>query len=269
MINEKIKIFAIIQARMASTRLPGKILMELLPGKNVLECMLERVSRSKFINKIVVATTNNPKDKKLVDFLKSIRQEYFVGSENDVLDRYYHAAKKNVSSEKDILVRLTSDCPVIDPEIIDAVIESYFDNNCDFASNTLFPYTFPDGMDTEVVSFKNLEKAWREAVLPSHREHVTFYFWQNPKLFRIFYYKSPKDRSSYRLTLDYPEDYQLLKNIYQNLYGAKKDFNLEDIIKYLDANPKIKNLNATIARNAGWRTSFKQDKKFTKVPKNN
>ena len=245
-------VIAIIQARLGSSRLPDKVLLELLPNKTVLKCMLDRVKKAKLIDDIIVATTNNPKDKKLVKYLEKINQQYFVGDEDDVLDRYYQTAKKYCTSKNDIIVRLTADCPVIDPVIIDKVIQQYLNNDFDFVSNALEPYTYPDGMDVEVFSFGNLEKAWKEAKLPSHREHVTFYFWQNPKIFRIYYYKNERNLSEYRLTLDYPEDYKLLKIIYKYLYKKNKKFTLEDIINFLNQNPKIKNINTEIKRNTGW-----------------
>ncbi len=260
----KKNVFAIIQARLGSNRLPNKILLKLLPGKTSLECMLERVKRAKIINNVIIATTNNPKDKKLIKYLGKINQKYFVGDENDVLDRYYQTAKKYCASKNDVVVRLTADCPVIDPAIIDKVVWQYLNNDFDFVSNTLQPYTYPDGMDVEVFSFGNLKKASEEAKLPSHREHVTFYFWQNPEIFKIYHYKSERNLSEYRLTLDYIEDYELLKIIYKYLYKKNKKFTLEDIIDFLDKNPKIKNINAQIKKNTGWQGASTKDKKFLK-----
>lgn len=258
------RIIAIIQARLGSTRLPEKVLLELLPGKNSLEGMIERVKMSKLSGKIIVATTNSPADKKLVKFLERIGQPYYAGDEQDVLDRYYQAAKAFGAKPDDVIVRLTGDCPVIDPEIIDLVIGRYLKGGYDFVSNSLAPYSYPDGMDVEVFSFKDLVKAWREAILPSQREHVTFYFWQNSQLFKIFYCQSPTNFSSYRLTLDYPEDYELLKAVYGNLYKNDHNFSMKDIIQYLDDNPEIKKINAAIVQNAGWQSAFEKDKKIQK-----
>lgn len=254
------RIITIIQARLASTRLPNKILKKLKPGKSALECMIKRVSGSSLVTDIIVATTENPIDQKLISYLKKIGQKYFVGKEDDVLDRYYQAARAVGAQSSDIIVRLTSDCPVIDPRVIDTVINRYLKGGYDFVTDSLEPYSYPDGMDVEVFSFKNLKKAWREAVLPSHREHVTFYFWQNPKLFKIYYVKNNKNLSGYRLTLDYKEDYLLLKKIYGHFNDY--DFAMQDILDYLDANPDIRNINSEAKRNAGWQSALKKDKEF-------
>jgi len=247
------KIFSIIQARLGSTRLPEKILLEIAPGKTILECMLNRVRQSQLIERIIVATTINPADKKLIKFLEKIGQEYFIGSEEDVLDRYYQAAKAFRAEPGDIIVRLTSDCPLIDSAVIDKTIKFYIDGNFDYAANGLEPYTYPDGMDTEVFSFAALEKAWKEADKPSHREHVTFYFWKNPDKFKIGrLVNTEKDQANYRLTIDYPEDYELLKAVYGGLSGRNPDFSMGEIVEFLEHNPMIKKLNIKFARNASW-----------------
>ncbi len=247
---------AIIQARMNSTRLPGKVLLEIAPGKSILECMLERVTASKSIDKIVVAVTENPKDVALVQFLEKIHQPYFVGSEDDVLDRYYKTAKAFGAQKEDIIVRMTSDCPLIDPKIIDETIQFFRSGDYDYASNNLEPYTYPDGMDTEVFTFAALEKAWKEATETSHREHVTFYFWKNPEIFRIGQYRnSISNQACYRLTLDYPEDYELLKRVYESLAPRKPIFTMKDILEFLDESPDIKKLTSEVERNASWKAT--------------
>ncbi len=244
---------AIIQARMSSTRLPGKILLDIAPGKTILACMLERVAASKEIDKTVIATTTNPKDHVLVDYLKKTGQPYFVGSEDDVLDRYYQAAKAHGAKAGDIIVRMTSDCPIIDPRIIDETVRYFKSGDFDYASNNLEPYTYADGMDTEVFAFDALEKAWKEATIPAHREHVTFYMWKNPDIFKIGQYSNPqKNRAGYRLTIDYPEDYQLLMAVYAALYIKNNLFTMNEILDFLDAYPDIKKINADVARNASW-----------------
>lgn len=249
------KIIGIIQARLGSTRLPNKVLLELLPGKTVLECMLERVKRSKLIEKVIVATTDSDKDKVLVKYLQDIKQAYFAGSEADVLDRYYQAAKTFGLETKDVIVRLTADCPLIDPNIIDAVIQYYCDHNFDYVSNGLEPYTYPDGMDTEVFSFADLKKAWLEAKNPTHREHVTFYFWKNPDKFNIGRFTNKNSaQANYRLTLDYPEDYELIRQVYTGLH-RHGIFTMDDIIKYLNENVKVRQYNAHIIRNESWQNA--------------
>ena len=151
---------------------------------------------------------------------------------------------------------MTSDCPIIDPQVIDKTIEYYKENDFDYASNNLEPYTHPDGMDTEVFSFDALEKAWKEAKSPAHREHVTFYFWKNPQIFKIGQYKNPKEgQAGYRLTLDYPGDYELLKAVHQHLYPKDALFSMEDILAFLDSHPEIKNLNSEVERNKSWKSA--------------
>jgi len=264
MLEKNKKVYAIIQARMGAIRLPDKVLLELLPGKTVIDCMIDRVKRAKLVDVIIIATTENPKDKKLIEHLESINQKYFVGDENDVLDRYYQTAKQYGARPDDIIIRLTADCPVIDPSNIDKLIKIYLDNKYDFVSNTLEPYSWPDGMDVEIFSFGNLEKAWQEAKLPSHREHVTFYFWQNTEKFKIYYDKNERNLSGYRLTLDYKEDYELLKKIYEhfNAQGKNGDFSTQDIINFLDTNPDIRSINSEAKRNAGWQSALAKDKEL-------
>ncbi len=247
---------AIIQARMSSTRLPGKVLLEIAPGKTVLECMLERVAASKEIEKTIIATTTNPKDQVLVDFMEKIGKPYFVGDENDVLDRYYQAAKAHGAKSGDVIVRMTSDCPIIDPKVVDETIQYFKAGDFDYASNNLEPYTYADGMDTEVFTFDALEKAWKEATSPAHREHVTFYFWKNPEIFKIGQYKNPNgDQAGYRLTLDYPQDLELLQKVVQALYPKNVLFTMQDILSFLDERPEIKKINTETERNASWKTA--------------
>ena len=248
-------ITGIIQARMSSTRLPGKILKELLPGVSALEYMLKRVSCSTLLDKIIVATTENPADAAIAEKMKAIGQRYFVGSENDVLDRYYQAALQAGAKHGDIIVRLTSDCPLHDPAVIDDVIKFFKSGNYDYAENAIEPYTYPDGMDTEVFTFDALEHAWKEATKPSHREHVTFYFWTNPSFFRLGHMVNPKrGQADYRLTLDYPSDYELIRSVAEH-FAPSMDFTKDEIIEFLDAHPEIRKLNANVMRNVAHKSA--------------
>lgn len=249
-------ISAIIQARMGSTRLPGKVLKEVL-GKPILWHLINRIKKAKLTNKIIIATTKNEIDRPILKFAEENGIKNYAGSEENVLDRYYQAAKK---FNADPIVRITADCPLIDPEIIDSVVRYYLDNEYDYVANTLVPSTFPDGMDVEVFSFKNLEKIWKEATLPSQREHVTFYFWQNPEIFSVGRYDLPEDLSKYRLTLDYPEDLVLIKIIFEELYPKNSRFSLYDIVEFLRSNPELQKINSHIRRSAGWHKAFEKDK---------
>ncbi|MDP3645813.1 MAG: glycosyltransferase family protein [bacterium] len=246
---------AIIQARMSSTRLPGKVLKDLIPGVTALEYMLTRISHATLLDKIILATTENSSDVVIVEKMKGIGQSYFVGSENDVLDRYYKAAVGAGAQQGDIIVRLTSDCPLHDPAVIDEVVRYFKSGDFDYAENALEPYTYPDGMDTEVFTFDALERAWKEATMPSHREHVTFYFWTNPKLFKLGHHVNPKtDQAGYRLTLDYPSDYELIRKVAQH-FAPRMDFTMDEILVFLDANPDIKALNKDVVQNAAYKTA--------------
>jgi spore coat polysaccharide biosynthesis protein SpsF len=215
--------------------------------------MLERVKQCKEIDAISIATTDNPKDQVLVNYLKEKNIPYYVGSEDDVLDRYYQAAKALGATSGDSIVRMTSDCPLIDPRVADTTIRFFKGGDYDYASNNLEPYTYADGMDTEVFSFDTLERAWKEAVKPAHREHVTFYMWKNPELFKIGQYRNPvAGQAGYRLTLDYPEDLELLRTIYAELHPKNPLFTMEEILSYLDNHPEVKKVNADVVRNASW-----------------
>lgn len=248
----------IIQARTGSTRLPGKVLKKVL-GKTILELMVERVKRAKTIDKIVIATTDRPADKKIADLARKLGLDFYRGSENDLLDRYYQTAKK---FNADFIVRLSSDCPLIDHEVIDKVAGFYLKNkkNCDYVSNT-YPATYPDGMDTEVFSFKALKEAWQKADLPSEREHLTQYIRNHPEKFKKRNVRNAKDLHRLRLTLDNPEDFILIKKIFTALYAKNKYFGLGDILDFLEKNPKLALINSHLERNEGLQKSLREDPK--------
>lgn len=237
------KVVAIIQARMASTRLPGKVLKE-VNGKTLLAYQLERVQRSKFINKIVIATTINEADEPIVELCKKLGVAIYRGSEEDVLKRYYEAAKLY---NAEVIVRLTSDCPLIDPDIIDEVIKHFNSkkNLYDYVSNTL-ERTFPRGLDVEVFSFKALKNANENATRQQDREHVTAYFYTNPKNFRLSYIKNGEDFSKHRWTVDTPEDFKLIQLILTSIYLNQKNFALRDVIQLLNDNLHWNLINADI-----------------------
>ncbi|TCT26465.1 spore coat polysaccharide biosynthesis protein SpsF [Melghiribacillus thermohalophilus] len=236
------KTVAIIQARMGSTRLPGKVLKKVL-GKPLLEYQLERVKKSRLIDEIVVATTVKEQDQPIVDFCTEKGVSCYRGSEEDVLARYYEAANEY---EAEIVVRLTSDCPVIDPGVIDRVIQAFLeDEEADYVSNTL-ERTFPRGMDTEVFSFQALEQAFQSARMQSEREHVTPYIWKNSDRFSIKSVFHRDDLSIHRWTVDTPEDFELIKKMIEHLYRVQRDFSMEDMLQLLDQHPQWKEINAHI-----------------------
>ena len=254
----------IVQARMASTRLPGKVLKKIF-GKTLLEHLISRLKKVKSADKIIVATTTKQRDGKIVKAAKKLGVDFFRGSEEDVLDRTYQAAKIRRLADGDAIVRVTSDCPIIDPAIVDKVINFYKrnKNKFDYVSNT-YPPTFPDGMDTEVFSFKALERAWKNASLLSEREHVTAYIYKHTEIFRIGNVRSTKDNSHLRLTVDEPNDLILVRKIFGALYKKNKYFTLRDILSFLKRNPKSISINQHIKRNEGYLTSLKEDAKFLK-----
>ena len=235
------KVAAIIQARMGSTRLPGKIL-KTVNGKTLLEYQIERVKQAKSIDQIIIATTTKNSEQPIVELCGKIGINYYRGSEQDVLSRYYEAKLKY---DVDVIVRLTSDCPIIDPEVIDKVVNQYLRNqsSVDYVANTL-ERTYPRGLDTEVFSSEALTKAYHDAFLSRDREHVTTYLYKNPNLFKLQGVKNEQDYSRYRWTVDTEEDFELIRLIINELYNPDKIFLLEDVIKLLTVYPEWNEINA-------------------------
>ncbi len=245
---------AIIQARMTSSRLPGKILMQVI-GRPIISYLLERLRFSCHIDRIILATTTNQADNALISAMKDENVPVYRGSENDVLDRYYQAAK---AFQVDHIMRITADCPLIDPELCDRVAEVYRKSNADFVY--LGP-SFAEGLDCGIFSFHALEKAWREARLKSEREHVTPYLHNHPEFFSKIEISNETDDSHYRLTVDEEVDFRVVEQIFLNLYRTgEQPFLARQIKSFLDAHPEIFNLNANIIRNEGLLKSLKEDK---------
>jgi spore coat polysaccharide biosynthesis protein SpsF (cytidylyltransferase family) len=251
-------IIAILQARMGSTRLPGKSMKE-VEGKPLLWHVIQRLKKSRRIEKIVVATTEKKDDEVIVELAKREGAGFFQGSEGDVLDRYYHAAKKY---RADIIVRVTADCPLLDPQATDRVIEKFLEGGFDYVSNT-DPPTYPDGLDTEVFSFAALERAWTEAKLLSEREHVTPYMRKNQVIFRQANVMNSEDLSKMRWTVDERADLEFTRRVYLLLgeKGRRHDFTMEDVLKILKDNPDLHGINAGFERNEGYAKSLREDKK--------
>lgn len=245
----------IVQARMGSTRLPGKVLKK-VQGKTLLEFLIERVKIAKLVDQVIIATTHSQKDKAIATVASRNNLKVFRGSENDVLDRYFQCANH---FHLKTIVRITGDCPLIDPKIIDEVIRFYRKGRFDYATNGI-DSTFPDGMDVEVFSFKALKRAWSEARLESEREHVTAYIWKNKSIFKIGTYKGSVDNSSLRLTVDEPKDLKLVRRIIADLYPKNSEFSLADIILHLKKNPSLLKINSKISRNEGYFKSVAKDK---------
>lgn len=236
------KVVCIMQARVGSSRLPGKVLKEIC-GKTVLEHDINRLKLAFNIDEIVIATTVEQQDDKIVDEANRLGIKYFRGSENDVLSRYYFAAKEN---NADVIVRVTSDCPLLDCNVCDKVIKYYIDNsNFDYVSNTI-KRTYPRGLDVEVFSMNSLKKAFLNAKKYSEREHVTPYIWANKEIFRIGQVCNNVDSSDLRITLDTEEDFELIKSIYEKLYTNGNYFGLDEILSLYSKNSKMFEINKQI-----------------------
>jgi len=241
------KTVAIVQARMASTRLPGKVLRE-LAGKPMLEHVIDRVKSSKMIDEIVIATSRNEKDERIVELAKRLNVGWFVGSEEDVLDRYMKAAEQVAA---DIIVRITGDCPLIDPYTIDRIVRRHLKLNVDY-TRTLIDQnnskSFPRGLDTEVFSINVLRKVHKLAKKPGEREHVTVFIYEHPKMFKIEVIEAEESlqRPKYRLCVDVEEDLRLITEIYHQLYVSSGIIDIKDVVKLLDNNPDLREINAHV-----------------------
>lgn len=241
---------ALIFARMLSKRLPYKAIIE-IQGRTILEHVIARVMRSKDIKKVVVATTTNHEDDVIKRIAVRLGLDVFRGSEVDVLDRCYQAAKKFCL---DPIVRITADDPFKDPDIIDYAIEIYLKSRgeYDLVCNTLKP-TFPEGLDVEVMSFNALERVWKKSCKDSDREHVTLYMLDNPRQFHIYNFENTEFLSNIRLTLDTKEDLKLVKSIYDALYPRRNHFSWKDVIDYLHHNPNLLKVNKNVKKSARYR----------------
>ncbi|MCX7744963.1 MAG: glycosyltransferase family protein [Flavobacteriales bacterium] len=237
----------VIQARTGSTRLPGKVLMP-LAGEPLLVRMVERVKRAKLAGTVVVATTTEKEDDPIEVICKEKGWHIYRGHESDLLDRHYQAAKM---FKADAVAKIPSDCPLIDPSVIDKVLSVYFENHpkVDFVSN-LHPPTYPDGNDVEVMRFSVLETAWKEASLPMEREHTTPFIWERPerfKLMNVSWETGLNYSMTHRWTIDYPEDYAFINRVYDELYKANPHFGLNDILNLLESKPEIFEINSKFA----------------------
>jgi spore coat polysaccharide biosynthesis protein SpsF len=226
------KTVIIVQARMTSTRLPGKVLKTVL-DKPLLEYQIERLRRMKLADEIVIATTTNDTDQPIVDFCNRLNLPFFRGSEEDVLSRYYGAA---VEHNAEVVVRVTADCPVIDPRLSNEAIAFFLKSANNYNYLRLFQY--PRGLDTEVFNFKVLEEAYFEATEQPDREHVTPFLYRHPERYKVKYMNPLEDYSHHRWAVDTPEDFELIKRIIEGLYPVKNRFDFVDILDVLAKNPE-------------------------------
>ena len=247
-------IAAIIQARMDSKRLKGKVLKKIL-SKPILYYQIERLRRSKLVNNIIIATTQKKSDDSIISFCEQYKVSYFRGNENNVLKRYLDCAKLYKVSN---IIRLTADCPLLEVSLLDKMIKLHIQNDYDYTSNNVNGY-WPDGLDIEIIKYKTLNKINKIVKINSDKEHVTTYIKKNLNNFKYRLLKPQKNLSYLRLTVDQNEDFILVNEIFKRLYKIKKNFTLEDIIKLFKRNPDLINLNNKIKRNEGLRLSLKND----------
>lgn len=239
-----LKVVAIIQARMSSSRLPGKVLLD-LGGHPMLEWVIERTRMAKRIHQVVVATTSDPADDPIEALCRSQGYPCYRGSLYDVLDRYYQTARQ---FKADVIVRITADCPLIDPEVVDKTIAEFLSTSVDFAANRLPPpwgRTYPIGLDTEVCSIAGLELAWKEAKLPYQREHVMPFFYDQPGRFQILHVNHPVDYGTLRWTVDTLQDLILIRNIVEHFQG-RLNFSWLEVLDYYQSHPELAGINQMV-----------------------
>ena len=242
---------------MRSTRLPGKVMKEIL-GEPLIGILLKRLKKAKEIDKIILATSTNHENDLLSYFVKKIGIEVFRGSEEDVLSRYYYAVKPYAPKA---VVRITADCPLIDPRICDEVVETYKSNHCDYVHTGP---TFCEGLDCEIFSFRALETAFNRACLKSEREHMPLYFHNHPEIFKTIKLVNKSNDSRYRFTVDEREDFLVVKAILEGLgKNGSYDFSAEDVKGFLDRHPDVFRLNSRFIRNEGLIKSLSSDARIT------
>ena len=252
---------AIIQARMGSTRLPGKVLLP-LGDKTILEHVVARVGQSARISGLVVATTVGKEDLAIVKLCAGMGVSVYCGAEDDVLDRFYQAARL---FKADHIVRVTADCPLLDPEVLDAVIALHREEAGDYTTNTL-KATFPDGLDVEVMTWNALKTAWEQAGLASEREHVTPYIRKHPERFTLSNLECPQDLGAKRWTVDTAEDYEFVRIIYQQLAARRGRFGMADVLEFLSRNRHLESMSHHLERNEGYAKSLREDRELDTDP---
>jgi spore coat polysaccharide biosynthesis protein SpsF (cytidylyltransferase family) len=246
------KVLTIVQARMKSARLPGKVLAD-VAGKPMLGRVVERANSALLSNGLVVATTEDPLDEMVEQYCGTLGVPCFRGSQSDVLKRYAECARRFAA---DAIVRITADCPLIDPSLIDEVIRTFFEASADYASNRRFgsprpEHSFPDGLDVEVFTSASLEAADLEARAEYDREHVTPFIWRQFGRFRLLHIQSPKEFRRRSWTVDYPEDLDFVRQIFEHLGGRM--FGYKQVLALLEDNPEIAKSNGHVVPNGDWR----------------
>lgn len=252
-------VLAILQARVLSTRLPNKVLAPLL-GQPMLARQIERLRRAKMLDKLVVATSDDASDAPLAAMCADIGVPCYRGSLDDVLARFHGACAAH--GPADHIVRLTGDCPLADPAVVDRVVRHHLESNADYTTNTVLP-TWPDGLDIEIMRSSVLQRAYDKARLPSEREHVTPYIHKQPELFRIEHVKGDRDLSSLRWTVDEPADLSFVTAVYEALYLRNPAFATDDVLVLLEKHPELAKINGNFLRNEGYAKSLAADASTT------
>lgn len=240
--NQSRKVVAIVQARMGSTRLPGKVLMD-VEGHTVLSRVVQRLSRASLVDEIIIATTTSPADSAIVAEAGRLGAKTFRGSESDVLKRYMQAAE---ASSADVIVRITSDCPLIDAGVVDDVVRTVLADHADFAYNDIL-HSFPRGLDVEAFSLAALRKVAEISTQKYEREHVTPAFYERPEIFKTVVVRSDADFSHYRWTLDTSEDLRLMRAIYAQFAG-RDDFGWREIVGLMQRSPELAAMNSHVVQ---------------------
>ena len=236
---------AIVQARMTSTRFPGKVLDD-LSGQPMVIRQLERISRASKLDQIVLATSADPSDNQLAQIVADAGYRVFRGDLNDVLSRFIGVIDEY---QPDVVVRLTADCPLTSPALIDQIISEFHNHDVDYASNTLTP-TYPDGLDVEVVKATVLREVARSGTDPAEREHVTLGVYRHPEKYQLRNFQSPLNLGNYRWTVDTPEDMDFVRAIYAELFPTNESFDVEEILAYLERHPERIRTDQDAVRNA-------------------
>lgn len=248
-------VLAIIQARTGSTRLPGKVLLD-LAGKSALEHVIERMRHCKLVDDFIVATTISRQDLPIVNLCAELGVRVYCGCEEDPLERYFQAARLFGGEH---IIRIKADCPAIDPLVVDQAVQLHLATRADYTTNTM-ERTYPVGQDVEIVTRQTLLRLWREARLFSEREHITLYIHKHPDKFHTEHLKWDADYSHKRWTMDNPEDYELLKLVFEALYPKNPVFSMHDVLQFLALHPELEELNGHIPVDAGVQRSLMHDR---------
>ncbi len=271
--KSKKRVVAIIQARMGSTRLPGKVLIPIL-GRPMLLYIVERLRLVKEIDEVVVATSERPDNDAIRNFCKEHDVKCFSGSENNVLDRFYKAAKEN---RADVLVRVTGDCPLIDPDLVRKVVKEFLSKKkydlfsiatgAGASEEKFNGYRYPDGLDAEVFSFEALETAWKDAKEQLEIEHVTPFIWLRPQRFKVDLFRSKTDYSKMRWVVDNEDDFKVIELIYNALYKKKPDFGIREVLDFFKQHPELLEKNSHFIGEEGYQEFWKVKQKIVKQEK--